>query len=135
LNHNVGISSNGVIALINGVAPATPRSLKKWTRFGWVVEVHTAIATNAVFKVQFAPPSAANPCIPGVFVDALDVPICAVSPVVGALAEFTIPAGTAVGSNCAVTINCRANEFVRLVAVSGDTANVNAVLVRTGPTA
>ncbi len=133
MNNNVGISSNGVIEFAAGVSSAVPHSLKNWTRFGWVIEAIADVAADVVIKVQFAPPSVADPCIPGAYVDAVATAICS-TPAVGALAQFTIPAGTKAGSNCAVTIPCRGGEFVRLVGVSGPIASLNAVLVRTGPT-
>lgn len=128
---NVGAQHEGVIAW-NGTA-SFPRDIRKFVRFGWSFEVTAAITTAAVFNVQAAPPSDADPCVPGTFAPVPEVSICDSPAEPGPQATITIPAGTAVGTVCSGTIPCRPNAFVQLTAASGDTANVRAVMVRSGP--
>lgn len=130
MNSNPGIQNNATVAW-DGTAAAA-KDISKHVHFGWVFEVVGAIAANAVFKVQAAPPSAGDPCVPGTFVDVPAVGICE-APAQGALAQVTIPAGTPIGTTCAVAPHCRPDVFVRLASVSGTVANVRAVLVRQGP--
>lgn len=132
MNSNPGIQNNATIAWDGTNAFA--KDITKHVHFGWAFEVTGAIATAAVFKVQSAPPSANDPCVPGAFTDVPAVGICQ-PPVQGALATVTIPAGTPIGTVCAATVHCRPNAFVRLASVSGTTANVKAVLIRQGPMA
>ena len=129
-NNNVAIQSNGTVAW-NGTT-AFAKDITKYTRFAWVFEVIAPLAADTIFKVQSAPPSAPDPCIPGVFTDVMVTPICAGN-AVAAVGQIVIPAGTPVGSECSGTIPCYPNKFIRLAAVSGDNADVLAVLVRTGP--
>ncbi len=133
MNHNIGIGTAGTIAW-DGAA-AFPADITKWNQFGWSFQVTADIAVDAVFHVQAAPPSAADKCVPGAFADVLAVAICQLrNPVLpGDVATITIPAGTKAGTECAGTIPCRPNTFVRLAAISGDTPNVKAVLLRHGP--
>jgi hypothetical protein len=104
----------------------------KFVRFGWSFEVTAAIATDAVFNLQSAPPNASNPCNPGTFVPIPAIPTCQ-GGAVAAQATITIPAGTAVGTICSGTVACKGNEFVRLASASGTVASVRAVLIRQGP--
>ena len=130
MNSNPGIQNNGTLAWDGTTAAA--KDITKYVHFGWVFEVVGAIAADAVFKVQSAPASAGNPCVPGAFTDVPAVGICE-APAQGALAQVTIPAGTPVGTTCAVAVHCRPDQFVRLASVSGTVANVRAVLIRQGP--
>ena len=113
-------------------AAATARDITKHTRFGYTFEVKADIGTDAVFGFQAAPASAADPCAPGAFTTVEEVPICT-AVAAGTPARLTIPAGTKAGAVCHATLPCRPNKFLRLVAVSGDTANVVGVMVLQGP--
>lgn len=114
---------------------AYSRSIRDWVSFAFSFEVVTAITTDAVYKVQSAPANAGNPCAPGSFTDVAAIATCmGVAVPAGTLAQVSIPAGTPVGSLCSATIPCRPNEFLRLAAVSGDTANVEASFMLHGPT-
>lgn len=131
MQSNVGIQNNATIAWDGAAAFA--HDIRKFVRFGFSFEVTGVIAADAVFKVQAAPPSVADKCVPGAFVDVAAITICQAPVAAGALAEFRIPAGTPVGTVCAGTIPCRSGAFIRLASVSGTTGNVKAVLVRQGP--
>lgn len=128
---NIGIGTTGTIAW-DGTT-AFPMDIRKHIRFGWSIEVTGAIAADAVFNIQSAPPSDANPCVAGTWVAVPEVSICDFPAVPGAQAKITIPAGTPVGTICSGTIPCRPNAFVRLVSSAGTTANVKVVALRQGP--
>jgi len=129
-NTNVGIQSPGVLAWdgLNAYA----HSLVEYTNFGWVFEIVNTLIGPTVFTVQSAPPSAADPCVPGIFTDVDEIPTCSFVGTPG-VATITLDAGTPAKTLCAATLVRIPDKFVRLVPVSGNTADVRAVLVRTGP--
>lgn len=131
MNNNPGIQNIAVRAW-NGTT-AFARSIREFNHFGFVFEVIGAIAADAVFKVQAAPPSVGDPCVAGDFVDVEAITICQEPLAPGTLATFTIPAGTPIGTICAGAIPCRPNVFVRLATVSGTVANVIANFLLQGP--
>lgn len=117
-------------------AAAYPADVRDFVSFAWSFEVVTTIAADAVFKVESAPKSDADPCVPGAFEDVEAIATCSGEAVpAGTLAEIRIPAGTLAGSLCSGTIPCRPGQFLRLSPVSGDTANVVAFMLRHGPIA
>lgn len=99
--------------------------------FGWSFQVVTDIGTDAVFNIQAAPASDTDRCVAGTYADVEEVAVCT-SPAAGALESITIPAGTKKGAICHGTIPCRSGAFLKLVAASGDTANVRACMVLSG---
>lgn len=122
MNHND--LQNTVKRAWDGTA-AYPANIVEHLYFSFGFEVTAPIVTAARFKVQAAPASLADPCVPGAFVDVEAIPLCdGVALAAGTLAEIEIPAGTPAGAICSGTIPCFPNVFVRLAAVSGDTANV-----------
>lgn len=128
---NIGVQTVGTIGW-DGIT-SYYMDTRKFIRFGWVFEVTGVIAVNAVFRVQYANPLPADPCSPGPFQNALAVGNCAVTPAANAIAEVVIPAGTPVGTICSGTIPCKPGAFMRVVSVSGTTANVKVVNQRQGP--
>jgi hypothetical protein len=131
MNSNVGIQNVGSVAWDGLVTRGY--DIRKFVRFGWSFEVIGAIAADAIFNVEAAPPSDADPCVAGVYAAVPEVSICDRPAVPDAQAQVTIPAGTPIGTICAGTIPCRPNAFVRVNPLSGTTANVRVVLVRQGP--
>jgi hypothetical protein len=131
MNSNPGIQNVATVAW-NGTA-SRPYDIRKFVRFGWSFEVIAALAADTVFKVEAAPPSDADPCVPGAWADVPEVSVCERPAEPAATSQITIPAGTPIGTICAGTIPCRPNAFVRIVPVSGDTADVLIALVRQGP--
>jgi hypothetical protein len=131
MNSNIGIQTTGLLAW-SGTA-ATARSLSSHTRFAFSFEALATIATTAVFKVQSAPASAVDKCLPGTFADVNEVAICAAPAVPAGVAQVSIPAGTLIGAVCSGTLPCKPGEFIQLVPVSGDTANIRAILLLQGP--
>lgn len=130
---NIAIGTTGTVAWDGTNSFAA--DIRKHLRFAWSFEVTAAIAVDAVFNVQAAPPSAGNPCVPGAFVAVPEVSICDNIAQPGPQATVTIPAGTPIGTICGGTIPCRPDAFVRLASASGTTASVKAVLLRQGPVA
>lgn len=131
MQSNVGIQNQGVIAW-DGTT-SYPRDIRKYVRFGFNFEVVTDLAADVVFNVEAAPPSDADPCVPGAFAPVPEVAICDVPAEPGPQATITLPSGTPAGTICAGTIPCRPNAFVRLTVASGAGASVKAVMVRNGP--
>lgn len=131
MNHNPGIQTT-VKRAWNGTT-AFPADITQHLYFGFGFEVIAPLAADTIFKVQAAPASAGDPCVPGTFVDVEAIASCdGVALPAGTLAEIVIPAGTAVGSLCSAAIPCFPNVFVRLAAVSGDTADVLATHILSG---
>lgn len=128
---NIGIQVSGVVN-----DPENGHDIRFYTQFGWTFQVTTDIETDAVFAVECAPPSDDDACAPGEFSAAPEVPLCQQPAFSGQTPEeatITIPEGTLAGTICAGTIPCRCGAFVRLVASSGDTDNVSAVMLLKGP--
>lgn len=131
MNHNVAIQNVPTVAW-NGTA-SRAYDIRKFVRFAWAFEVIAELGADTVFKVQAAPPSEADPCLPGAFADIPDVSLCDRYGQSGPQATITLPAGTPVGTICTGTIPCRPNAFVQVVPVSGETADVRIAMVRQGP--
>lgn len=132
MNSNIGLQTTGLIAWSG--TTSFPRSLGTHTRFAFSFEARAAITADAVFHVQSAPPSAADKCLPGTFTDVKEVAVCVAPAVPAGVATITIPAGTLAGAVCSGTLPCKPDEFIQLVPISGDTANVRIVLLLQGPT-
>lgn len=107
--------------------------ISKFVRFGVSFEVVTTLTSDAVLKFVSAPPSAGDPCVPGTPEDVEAIAICTDAYPAGTLAQITIPSGTVAGTVCSATIPCYPDKFVGIASVSGNTANVRAILVRQGP--
>lgn len=129
---NIAIGTTGLI-LWSGLTGYF-MDIRKHTRFGFSMKVTGAIAADAVFNIQSAMPSDADPCVPGDWEAVPEVSICDFPAVPGAQATITIPAGTPIGTICGGTIPCRPGAFVRAVVASGTTANVQIVGLLQGPT-
>jgi hypothetical protein len=109
------------------------RDISGFVSFGFVFETRTAIATDAVFNIQYANASDADPCLPDTFQPVEEISICDRPANPGPQATVTIPAGTLAGTICAGTIPCKPGKFILLVSASGDTANVLATMSFYGP--
>jgi hypothetical protein len=132
MNSNPGIQNVASIAWDGTTYRAA--DIRKFVRFGWSFEVIAALAADQVFKVQTAPPSDADPCVPGTWEDVPEISICQGPVVAGTDAQFTIPAGTPVGTICSGTIPCRGLGFVRLQpVVAAEAADLRIILIRQGP--
>lgn len=133
MNSNVAAQNVPVLAWDGAVA--YPRDIRKFVRFAWALEVTAAVAVNAVFNIQSAPPSAGNPCVPGAWIPVPEISICDIPAIPGPQASVTIPAGTPIGTICTGTIPCRPNAFVRLQGGGGTVASIRGAMVLSGPIA
>lgn len=130
MNSNPGIQNTA--KLVWDGTTHREMDISKYVNFGWAFEVIAALGADTVFKVQSAPPSAGDPCVPGAWTDVPVISICQ-GPIVAGPATFTLPAGTPVGTICSGTVPCRPAKFVRLQTVSGEAADVRVVGLRQGP--
>lgn len=127
---NIAIGTTSLIAWDG--ATSREMDIRKHIRFAWTMEVIADIVTDAVFTIQSAMPNTADPTIPGPWTNVDIVPLCNNPGQVGP-AQIVMPAGTLAGTLCGGTIACRPGAFVRVIATSGDTANVLIVGVLQGP--
>lgn len=130
MNSNPGIQNTGLIAW-NGTT-SFPRKVTGHNQFGFVFEVLTTLAADAIFKVLGHPPSAGDPCVAGTGVLVDEILICQAPIVPGTDFQFVIPSGTPAGTICSGTIPCVPDEFVSLSHISGG-ANVRAVMILHAP--
>ena len=130
MNINVASQNQGMIAW-TGTA-ARPIDIRHHVHFAFTFEATADLAADATFKVQAAPPSDADPCLPGTFYDVPETLTCAgwgqvPDPTTG----FVIPAGTKKGALCTAALPCRPDAFVQLVGTGA--AGVLGVAVLGGP--
>lgn len=130
MNVNVALDYPGLIAW-DGTT-AYPRLIGGYVSFGFTFEATAAIATDAVFGIESAPASAADPCLPGTFTPVNKILTCAIPSETNQPETITIPAGTKAGQLCMGTLPCTPDKFIRLTATSGDTAKIKAVLTVNG---
>jgi hypothetical protein len=131
MNHNNAIQNVASRAWDGTLA--YPADMSEFVYHAFSFEVVTDIAVDAVFKVQSAPSSTGDPCVPGTFADIAATPTCMGEAItLGTDEEIVIPAGTEAGALCSAAIPCR-QKFVQLAPVSGDTDNLVAFHVRSGP--
>lgn len=116
-------------------AAATLGDVTTHTQFGFQFTVTADIAADAVFTVQAANPTDADPCIADAPFDVEAVAQCDTVLSATGLAEITIPAGTLAGSVCAASIPCRPAKFVGITGTSGDVANAVVDMLLAGPKA
>lgn len=132
---NVANQHSGVLAWAG--ASGSPLNaavdIRHNAHFGFTFRVVSNIAVEAVFKIQAAPPSANDNCLPGAFAEIAEVPICSSNAPVAAVSQVAIPVGTLAGTICTATLPCRPGAFVKLVPVSGDTGKVEVVVTLSGP--
>lgn len=131
MQSNPAIQNTGALAWDGSAAIA--RDITGHTVFGFSFEATADIATDAVFTFEAAAGTDADPCVPDTFEPVAASSRCAGADVSGMLEQIVIPAGTAAGSFCSASLPCRPNKFLRMVAVSGDTANLRAVMILHGP--
>lgn len=118
---------DGAAAAGNGFA----QPINKFTRYAFSFEIVAVPAADIVIEFDSAPPSAADPCIPGAFTPVEAVPMCE-NPALAGNAQMTIPAGTPIGTVCGVALPCRPDVFVRPRIVAGGT-DIRGFMLRQGP--
>jgi hypothetical protein len=137
MNINIASQNQGVLAwrAITAANLNPPVDIRRHNNFGFTFHVIADIAADAIFEFVAAPPSAADPCVPGPQHPVEEVLSCVAS--WGAVplgqTKVTIPAGTKAGSICTATLPCKPDAFIQVEAVSGDTGNVEVVAVLGGP--
>jgi hypothetical protein len=131
MNLNGASQHQGIIAW-SGTA-AQPIDIRKHNNYSFTFHVMADLAADAVFNVQSAPASDADPCVPGTFVPVEEVLTCTAGWGVQPLPQATIvlPAGAKKGSICSAALPCKPDAFVQLVGVGA--ANVQAVAILSGP--
>jgi hypothetical protein len=131
MNFNYASQHQGVLAW-SGTA-AAPIDIRRHVGISFTFEVTADLAANAVFNVQSAPPSDADPCLPGTFVAVPEVLTCTADFGVQALPQATIviPSGTKKGAICTAGLPCKPDAFVQLASSTG--ASVRAVAILSGP--
>jgi len=129
MNLNGASQNQGVLAW-NGTA-ATPIDIRRHNHFSFTFRTTADLAADASFKVQAAPPSDVDPCLPGTFVDVPETLVCHDYGPPNPTTGFLIPSGTKAGAICTAALPCRPDAFVQLVATGG--ATVQAVAVLSGP--
>jgi len=133
MNYPYVTQHQGIVAW-SGTA-ARPIDLRHHVNFGFTFEVVADILADAIFNVQSAPASDADPCLPGPFVPVAEVLTCRAdwSAVPAPQATMIIPAGTKAGAVCVASLPCKPDAFLQIVSGGGDTANVRAVVVLSSP--
>jgi len=129
MNLNVASQNQGVIAW-TGTA-ARPIDIRQHNNFSFTFETTADLAADASFKVQAAPPSDADPCVPGTFADVPETLTCAQFGPPDPTTGFVVPSGTKKGAICTATLPCRPAAFVQLVGTGA--AAVLGVAVLGGP--
>lgn len=121
----------GVLAWDGTAAKAI--DIRRHNNFSFTFQTLADLAADAVFNVQSAPPSGADPCLPGTFEDVPEVLLCMASwgAVPEAQSEIVIPSGTKKGALCTATLPCRPDAFVQVVGTGA--ATVIAVATLSGP--
>src|SRR6187431_1850411 len=99
MNINVASQNQGVLGFAGAAAASPPVDIRQHNNFGFTFHVKTLIAVEAVFKIQSAPPSDADPCLPGPFVEVPEVLTCMSNFGAQGAAQSTIhiPVGTPAG--------------------------------------
>lgn len=131
MNFNYSIQHQGLVVW-DGAA-AHPVDIRKHVGFSFTFEVVADLAADAVFNVQAAPASDADPCVPGTFVPVAEVLTCVSDWGAQAAPQATIilPAGTKKGQICSAALPCKPDAFVQLVSTTG--ASVRVVATLSGP--
>ena len=129
---NYGLQNAGVTAH-RVAAAAVPVDIRGYVGFSLTANCIGDVGADAIFNIQAAPPSDADPCLPGTFVDVPEVPICDIPAVPAPQSTFLIPAGTPLGTRCSIFMPCKPGAFVSVLPVSGDTGNVEIVVGLHGP--
>ena len=135
LNHAIQHASR---VAWDGAAPAAI-DIRKYVNLTFSFEVVTALTADTIFNVMSAPPSDADPCVPGPWEPVPEVLTCVAGFGIAVFPEpqatIVLPAGTPAGSLCSAAIPCRPNAFVSLAAGGGETGSVRVTAGLHGPKA
>jgi hypothetical protein len=136
MNLNTASQNNGILAWravsASDIQPGI--DIRRHVNFSFTFEVVDDVTVDAVFEFGAAPPSDADPCVPGVWYPVNEVLTCVASwGLVPARTQLVIPAGTKQGAICTATLPCRPDAFVNVQPKSGDTGMVQVVAILSGP--
>jgi hypothetical protein len=133
MNLNYAAQHQGLLAWAG--SSGTPIDIRRHVGISFTFEVTLDLVADAVFFLRAAPPSDADPCLPGPLVAVPEVPTCIVDDNFQPAVETTIaiPGGTKKGSICTAGLPCKPDAFVQLVSSTGPTVNVRAVAILSGP--
>jgi hypothetical protein len=133
MNLNYAAQHQGLLAWAG--ASGTPIDIRRHVGISFTFETTLDLVADAVFYLRAAPPSDADPCLPGTLVPVPEVLTCIADDNYQPATETTIviPGGTKKGSICTAGLPCRPDAFVQLVGFSGPTVNIRAVAILSGP--
>lgn len=97
-----------------------------YVSFDAVATVDIADGDVAAFVVQYAPPSDADPCVPGAFVDIPEVGTCVGAVDLADNSEFLIAGPIAAGTRCKFTVACPGRGYLQIIAGTGGSGAVEA---------
>jgi hypothetical protein len=136
MNLNTASQNNGILAwraiTASNLQPAI--DIRRHVNYSFTFEVIDDITVDAVFEFGAAPPSDADPCLPGVWFPIMEVFTCSASwGLVPARAQVIIPAGVKQGAICTAAPSCRPAAFVNVQPKSGDVGMIQVVAILSGP--
>jgi hypothetical protein len=127
-------SQHQAVMLWNGAA-GVPADLRHHVGFSFSINILADVGVDTTIKFQSAPPSDADPCLPGTFVPVKEVLTCrslwGAQPT--ADAGILIPAGTKAKSVCSGALPCKPDAFIKAVAGVGEVADVQVIAILSGP--
>jgi hypothetical protein len=133
MNLNVASQHNGLVMWAG--TTARPIDLRHHVNFSMTIQVNAPIGADTKFQFEWAPPSDADPCLPGAWFPVEEVLTCSArwGEVSEDRAEITIPANTPVGSICTAALPCKPGAFIRVAPTGGDVGDVSIIAVLSGP--
>lgn len=133
MNINTASQHQGVV-MWNGAA-ANPVDLRHHVHYSFTINILADIGADTTIKFESAPPSDADPCLPGAWTPVKEVLTC--RSLWGAEptddAGILIPAGTKAKSVCTGALPCKPDAFIRAVAGVGEVADVQVIAILSGP--
>jgi len=133
MNINTASQNQGVVAWDGTAAAAI--DLRHHVNFSFTFQAIADIGADTTFEFESAPPSDADPCLPGAFSPVLETLTCTSrwGDSSSDHAKLVIPGGTKAGSICTGTLPCKPDAFIRAKAGTGETADARIVAILSGP--
>jgi hypothetical protein len=133
MNINIASQNQGIIAWTG--AAARPIDLRNHVNFAFTFNVTADIGADTKFQFESAPPSDADPCVPGAWTPVKEVLTCSApwGSVASDNAEVVIPNGTKKGAICTGALPCKPDAFIRVAPTAGETGDVVIIAVLGGP--
>lgn len=109
-----------------------------YVSFDFIATAAVAEGASAAFKFQYAPPSDADPCVPGTWEEIPEVVVCRMPAVPSDVSEVILEGPLAVGARCKATIPCPGRGFLQIVGATeeepGAVASFQVIALLQGPT-